>query len=246
MKRSIISLAVVAALASAPVHVQAAELDSGSSWGTNIGVVAGGIVGAIVGGPPGAIAGMAIGGVTADQQRGARRVAALEYHAASLEQARISLHSERRSLKAEIGALNRSLDEAREIAAERADAVQLAHGLEFGIGFRSNSAAVPGKDEDGLEALALLLSAVPELEVRLDGYADPRGSAELNQALSEARAKAVRERLVQAGVDPARIHVQGHGAAAPDTATADPDSWALQRRVNIRLESREGRVASRP
>jgi outer membrane protein OmpA-like peptidoglycan-associated protein len=245
MKPNLILLAAFAAFASAPAL--GAEDAGRKSLLTNLGIVAGGVVGAAVGGPPGAIAGMAIGGVTTDRELALRRNATLEARAAELERERRSLKSERMSLKARLDELDRELRLERELSAGLADPALIADGLEFAVSFRTSSAEPAEPIEDGLEALAGLLAAVPSLDVRLDGYTDPRGSDALNLQLSLARAESVRDRLVAAGIDPRRVHVAGHGASAEGgTESADPDGWALQRRVVIRVESGERSLAAKP
>lgn len=254
MKSRTVIIMTIGALLATPGWASASETPDDKPWVANLGIVAGGVLGALVGGPPGGIAGMAVGGIAADRELTARRADALEERQASLERERLDLLAERGGLESRVDFLSRSLAQQRARAREASETVLLTDGIEFDIGFRSNSAVPPEKAEEGLQALAMLVRAVPALEVRLDGYADPRGGRQLNQALSQARAEAIRDRLVQAGVDPARIRVQAHGAAT-DAATGaetdaealeviDPDGWALQRRVNIRLENRQGRLAS--
>ena len=245
MKRKLITLAVMAALASTPAL--AAETGKHESRINSFGIVAGGVLGALVGGPPGAIAGMAVGGITTDREVTARRAQALDAQVAALGEEQRSLQSARHGLQAQVETLHRALERERELAANTVDAGSLADGLEFAVAFRTNTAEFPEEVAGGLEALASLVTAVPSLEVRLDGYADPRGSAQLNQQLSLARAEAIRDRLIAAGIEPQRIHVHAHGAVAADEGqVADADSWALQRRVDIRLERRAGQLAARP
>jgi outer membrane protein OmpA-like peptidoglycan-associated protein len=246
MNRRIITLAAIAALATAPGFAAAADVPESNNRAIGIGLVAGGLFGALLGGPPGAIAGMTFAGIATDREQAARRADALAAQATLLEQERRSLLSERMSLKASVAELGRQLDHEREVAAS-VDAASLADGLEFAVGFRTSSALPPAELDEGLAALALLVGAIPSLEVHLDGYADPRGSEQLNHALSRARAEAIRERLIDAGVQAERIHITAHGAVAVDEQrAADPDGWALQRRVHIRLQSDAGRLASRP
>lgn len=245
MKRKLITLAVMAGLASTPAL--AAETGKHETRINNFGIVAGGVLGALVGGPPGAIAGMAVGGITTDRELTARRAQALDTQVATLEEEQRSLHSERRGLQVQVETLRRALERERELAANATDPGALAEGLEFAVAFRTNTAAFSEAVADGLEALASLVAAVPSLEVRLDGYADPRGSEQLNQQLSLARAEAIRDRLIAAGVEPQRIHVHAHGAVAvAEGQAADADGWAFQRRVDIRLERRAGQLAARP
>ena len=74
----------------------------------------------------------------------------------------------------------------------------------------------------------------PENEYKflIEGHADPRGTAEMNQVLSEGRAEAVRQYLVQSqSVAEARLQAIGKGATEPmnQTNPAAPEN----RRVTI-------------
>ena len=67
--------------------------------------------------------------------------------------------------------------------------------------------------------------------VRIEGHADASGVAAVNLALSQKRAEAVREYLVEKGADPTMLMPVGVGANAPKNAK-DPFS-AENRRVEI-------------
>jgi outer membrane protein OmpA-like peptidoglycan-associated protein len=82
-----------------------------------------------------------------------------------------------------------------------------------------------------------------QVKVRVAGYADPRGSEELNAALSERRADAVAAVLSQAGVDAGRIIVEAHGKAESTSAEGDLDGYAFERRVTVRIEPVAGETA---
>lgn len=247
--KKIIVLGVLAALACAAAPARAGSPDS-SKRATSIGIVVGGVLGAVVGGPPGAIAGMTLGGVATERELAARHNAELEAESAALAQAQQRLAREHSTLQARVTELDRQLDYERQLAAARPDVSELADGLAFSVGFRTDSAELPVGADGGLEALALLIAAVPGLEVQLDGYADPRGADQHNLALSAARAAAIRDRLVAAGIPADRIRLSAHGAIESGDANPDPDGWALQRRVEIRLErnpqSDGARVVARP
>lgn len=66
--------------------------------------------------------------------------------------------------------------------------------------------------------------------VVLVGHADPIGSASYNLELAFERARRVRSRLVDFGIDPSRILVTSAGEAA-----LPPDRWVEARRVEIVL-----------
>jgi outer membrane protein OmpA-like peptidoglycan-associated protein len=104
----------------------------------------------------------------------------------------------------------------------------------------------PGRSALQPEALANLDRVVefvgrdPSRRVRIEGHTDNRGGANLNQVLSQRRAEAVRDALVQRGVDAARISVVGLGADRP-LAPNDTDAGrARNRRVEIILEAAGG------
>ena len=81
--------------------------------------------------------------------------------------------------------------------------------------------------------MAERLGEHPELGVRLTGFCDYVGGAELNDRLSVARATAVADRLKNAyGIDSRRIAVEGKGMLQNVKAEYGPN-----RRVEMRLES---------
>jgi outer membrane protein OmpA-like peptidoglycan-associated protein len=88
-----------------------------------------------------------------------------------------------------------------------------------------------------IETLAAVLAKSPALTVRLDGYADPRGSAEANLKLSQARADAVRDLLLAAGVPEQALEVNAYGNS--QSIAQDRDGYALERRVRLTLQAAE-------
>ena len=51
--------------------------------------------------------------------------------------------------------------------------------------------------------------------MRIEGHTDTRGSRWYNKRLSQARANAVREYLIQHGIDPKRLVAVGYGEERP-------------------------------
>lgn len=90
--------------------------------------------------------------------------------------------------------------------------------------------------QDTREMLAKLsgvLLAYPGITIRVNGYTDNTGSDETNQTLSENRANAVRDYLVQQGVPSASITAQGMGESNPVAPNDTATGRALNRRVEI-------------
>ena len=82
-----------------------------------------------------------------------------------------------------------------------------------------------------LARVATVLNNYPQTLIRVEGHTDSRGSEAYNQGLSERRAEAVKNALVQRGVDPMRIQSVGYGESQPISS-----SDALNRRVNIVID----------
>ncbi|WP_461482179.1 peptidoglycan-associated lipoprotein Pal [Porticoccus sp.] len=78
------------------------------------------------------------------------------------------------------------------------------------------------------------LRAHPAATVRLEGHADERGTREYNMALGERRANAVRDFLVQEGVNAAAMEVISYGEESPAAMGSNDASWALNRRVEMK------------
>jgi peptidoglycan-associated lipoprotein len=70
--------------------------------------------------------------------------------------------------------------------------------------------------------------------VVLEGHADERGTREYNMALGERRAKAVQRYLVLQGVSPAQLELVSYGEERPVAMGNDEQSWAQNRRVELR------------
>jgi len=71
--------------------------------------------------------------------------------------------------------------------------------------------------------------------VRVDGYADPRGTVDTNLKLSEARANAVRELFLAAGINDELLEVNAYGKS--QSVAADADGYALERRVRLTIQA---------
>ena len=94
-----------------------------------------------------------------------------------------------------------------------------------------------------LDDLADFLHKNPELNIRLHGHADPRGTDEYNNVLSMHRAINVQKQLESRGIDASRIERYFYGADQSVAAKGDFDSYALERRVTIQVFDPSGEVA---
>jgi outer membrane protein OmpA-like peptidoglycan-associated protein len=79
------------------------------------------------------------------------------------------------------------------------------------------------------------MRANPAAAVQLKGHTDTRGGVAYNQALSERRALLIRDELVRAGTNPARITFRGVGKTELAVPTADQQREVRNRRVSFTL-----------
>jgi outer membrane protein OmpA-like peptidoglycan-associated protein len=84
-----------------------------------------------------------------------------------------------------------------------------------------------------LARLAGIVSSHPGLNLQVEGYTDTVGSDEFNQKLSEQRAEAVRDFLIQQGVDQQTITAKGFGKANPVADNSTAEGRQQNRRVEI-------------
>lgn len=99
------------------------------------------------------------------------------------------------------------------------------------IYFDFNSTKIKGATGT-MNILRTYLVNNPDVTVDLLGYADERGTEEYNLKLSQKRADAVAEMLVNAGVDPSRLNAQGKGEDISLDKTT-PEAYQLARRVTF-------------
>jgi outer membrane protein OmpA-like peptidoglycan-associated protein len=99
--------------------------------------------------------------------------------------------------------------------------------------FDTGKAGLKPGAEAALARLATFLASHPDERVEIDGNTDNTGSAELNQQLSQARADAVRDALLQQGVADSRIVTRGLGESMPVATNATPAGRQQNRRVDV-------------
>ena len=97
--------------------------------------------------------------------------------------------------------------------------------------FGDASAELGSKARTVLAAQSVWLKRHPEVPVTIDSHADDRGSPDLNGDMAARRGAAVKARLIEEGVDPARIRVLAHGRDRPVAPCPDPACAAQNRRV---------------
>lgn len=104
--------------------------------------------------------------------------------------------------------------------------------------FASGAANLSDGDYPSLAAVAAWLQANPDGTIALVGHTDASGSLAANTALSERRAEAVAEVLVDHfAVDPARVEAKGVGFLAPRATNQTEEGRRKNRRVEVIVTS---------
>lgn len=215
------------------------------------GFITGAVIGGFAAGPIGAVVGAGLGTWLGNRVHRAGEAAkaeaqvaslksdreALEAKTAALQSAKSDLEETNRALSARLDQLAHSVEIAQEGRddAARAEAARVLDGLQGDVLFRTGSAEIPPETEHEIKVLAGMLAKSPALNVKLDGYADPRGGSEMNLKLSQDRANAVRDLFLAAGVPEASLEVNAYGKA--QSVADDSDGYALERRVRLTLEA---------
>ena len=107
------------------------------------------------------------------------------------------------------------------------------------VHFEQDIAEVSARSHDLLRSVAQALAEHPEIRrVRIEGHADDTGDPEYNQRLSLSRAEAVRELLIEFGVDGGRLTAEGFGETRPVEANETHAGRAANRRVDFVIVER--------
>ncbi|HBX55107.1 MAG TPA: hypothetical protein DEH10_06920 [Pseudomonas sp.] len=121
------------------------------------------------------------------------------------------------------------------VAPEPAEAVR----VELDVKFDFDKAQVKEESYGDIKNLADFMKQYPQTTTVVEGHTDSVGSDAYNQGLSERRASAVRDVLVnQYGVGGDRVNAAGYGETQPVADNATDAGRAINRRVEAEVEAR--------
>lgn len=101
--------------------------------------------------------------------------------------------------------------------------------------FQSGRSILLSQSNEALDKVYTLLVENGELKVEISGHTDSSGALALNQKLSENRAKAVVDYLVNKGMDSSRITSKGYGPSVPIAKNDTKEGRAKNRRVEFKI-----------
>jgi len=118
---------------------------------------------------------------------------------------------------------------------EPAEAVR----VELDVKFDFDKSQVKEESYSDIKNLADFMKQYPQTSTVVEGHTDSIGTDAYNQGLSERRANAVRDVLVnQYGVEGERVNAVGYGESRPVADNATDAGRAINRRVEAEVEAR--------
>ncbi|HET7152478.1 MAG TPA: OmpA family protein, partial [Candidatus Kapabacteria bacterium] len=86
-----------------------------------------------------------------------------------------------------------------------------------------------------LDRLAKLLKTNPDVKIEIDGFTDSDGGEAYNMDLSERRAQAIVDYLIQVGCKQDKLIAHGFGKTRPLASNETEEGRALNRRVEFKV-----------
>jgi len=109
------------------------------------------------------------------------------------------------------------------------------------VNFATDSAEILPDSTQLLTEIADVIMRHPEITlIEIQGHTDNRGGRQHNMDLSQRRAEAVRDWLVQHGITASRLRAQGYGPDQPRVPNITAANRARNRRVQFMIEQQTG------
>ena len=110
--------------------------------------------------------------------------------------------------------------------------------LEIDVQFAINSSVITSAYDTEIGVVAQTLASNPDSRVVVEGHTDSIGDPKYNLWLSQRRAEAVRQLLIdQHGVNPSQISAVGRGEESPVANNRTADGRRLNRRVELIMDA---------
>ena len=111
----------------------------------------------------------------------------------------------------------------------------LSHIHTFSVQFPFDSSAIAPKYNAEIQDFAQSMKENPNQTAIISGHTDSTGDANYNEKLSQRRADAVKEAIIQEGVEAERLQSKGYGEARPIADNATKEGRAQNRRVEAEI-----------
>lgn len=105
--------------------------------------------------------------------------------------------------------------------------------ITYGITFDVGKSTIKPESMGEINRIVKLMADNPDLKFSVEGHTDSTGNATTNQALSEARSKAIVDKLVELGIATDRLTSSGKGQTTPIADNGTDEGRAKNRRVEF-------------
>lgn len=105
------------------------------------------------------------------------------------------------------------------------------------IFFDTDKSSLRPESYPELRTLKKLLETYPDMKVEIGGHTDNRGTLKYNTTLSESRAKAVVDYLINAGIENSRLDFKGYAYLQPIDTNDTDEGRQQNRRVEFKIIS---------
>ena len=105
--------------------------------------------------------------------------------------------------------------------------------ITYGITFDVGKSTIKAESMGEINRIVTLMKENPDLKFSVEGHTDSTGSAAANQTLSDARSKAVVDKLVENGIAADRLKAAGKGQTSPIADNGTDEGKAKNRRVEF-------------
>jgi len=120
-------------------------------------------------------------------------------------------------------------------AAERAAAAAARTTLMERVLFDYDESAIRMDQQSLLRQKVAILRASPQVQIRIAGHADERGSTEYNLALGTSRAAAIQDYLTDSGLPASRFSIVSYGEERPSNRSSSEMAWSQNRRAEFEI-----------
>jgi outer membrane protein OmpA-like peptidoglycan-associated protein len=101
------------------------------------------------------------------------------------------------------------------------------------IQFETNSSELKQASKAELDNLVYYLNLNPFISLEVGGHTDNVGDDAANMSLSSSRAKAVKDYLIEKGIEAARVSSKGYGETKPIATNGTEEGRAQNRRTEV-------------
>lgn len=105
--------------------------------------------------------------------------------------------------------------------------------------FETGKSVLTGESQAQVKNIALILKNYPQASIKIGGYTDNTGNADINKKVSDERAKIVSKELVKLGAAANQVvEAVGYGPEFPIASNDTPEGKAQNRRVDLKVASK--------